>query len=908
MVTRLAVLDRLRDLTAPIRTRAIDRLPGLLEAFEDLLRRMSGPRITAFTPAEGRAGCTVTIDGANFSGTRDQNQVVVGGRNALVVSASASQLVVITDPEVTDGPAEVTVASKTATSSTDFRVLPYPLDDEDGPPILFTGAGEGMPGELPASGTTRVLAALVNPTDRVPSAGSTARQTVVQSWDAVQDYYGQASFGTKTIQVDVMANWATLTGSTADYVDFVGEQNIKKTVLPRLYAEAAKAAQDAGFNLNNYGVLAVTLFLNGDFIRAWNSGQTQSFSYDPGPGGAKISITLTQGINELAVQESANWGRLAHEVGHGLVDRPSGLPTTETKSGGGLLVFGEDVYQSDLVDPNAATADSFDLMGDHDRHPLFSAYYMEQLGWYRPDNPAHDQDVRDLTWNRNAFSQDFEIVAHGGVRNTVAGRYHAIKIKVASGLFYYLEVRQRPGTVVFDGNIPVGTAPHQGGLVVTKVVTDTVNNNQQFRFITLLHDKVVLKANESAVDPARDLTITVLDDGVADRPLVCRVRVAWAQGVADDPKGAFDLSITPWDTSTWSTPDIWVDRMAYGTFDKPLDAGGRPELNGDKPKRGEINKIYARINCGGTVGATNVKVTYYVVEPPGVGDNGNWAPLITRTIATIPANGHFDLTADWVPLVGRHTCLKVYASTQFGEVSGGNNWAQENVFEFEAPAFSPPAPVIIPLAIRNPRDEATVAMINIGQVPRSYRVQFPHAWVHLQAHEERQFDLIVVPLWDVTAYVEKGREAPSVAPVRIEGLIPRQYDEPLSTGELPASTFRSIGGVLNRVRPVRSTSIELAEDLRRSTRTVAAVQGSVSHAHEGDRLRVVFSDSAGRPVVEETRTDDSGHFATRLDLSLTAQEAGRGPDDVGGTYTAQAHTFAADTVAEASSNVVTIVR
>src|SRR5205823_4494498 len=130
-----------------------------------------------------------------------------------------------------------------------------------------------------------------------------------------------------------------------------------------------------------------------------------------------------------------------------------------------------------LVDPAAATADKFELMGDHDSHPLFSAYHMEKLGWYRPDNAAHDQDVLDLTWDRNAATRDVEIVAHGDVRNTVAGRYHAVKVKVADGLFYFLEVRQRPGTHVFDDSIPVGSAPQQGGVVVTKVMTDTVNNN-----------------------------------------------------------------------------------------------------------------------------------------------------------------------------------------------------------------------------------------------------------------------------------------------------------------------------------------------------------------------------------------------------------------------------------------------
>jgi hypothetical protein len=60
--------------------------------------------------------------------------------------------------------------------------------------------------------------------------------------------------------------------------------------------------------------------------------------------------------------------------------------------------------------------------------------------------------------------------------------------------------------------------------------------------------------------------------------------------------------------------------------------------------------------------------------------------------------------------------------------------------------------------------------------------------------------------------------------------------------------------------------------------------------------------------VVETTTDAQGSFTAALDLDLLAREAGRQPGDIAGIYMAQAHTFAADTVAEASSNVITIVR
>ena len=193
-----------------------------------------------------------------------------------------------------------------------------------------------------------------------------------------------------------------------------------------------------------------------------------------------------------------------------------------------------------------------------------------------------------------------------------------------------------------------------------------LNTNQQTRFITLLHPNNVLKLNDTADDPARAFRITVVNDSVQTRPLVCRVRVEWAQTVADDPNGSFDLKVDPWD-SNWQTPDIWVDGAPFGTFDNPNDAQGRPTGNGDRPRPMEINHLHARIHVSGAMGASNVKMTFYAVFPPGVGDNGNWAPIASRTAGSIGVNSFSDVFCNWTPVVGQHTCLKAYASQQFGE-------------------------------------------------------------------------------------------------------------------------------------------------------------------------------------------------------------------------------------------------
>ena len=161
------------------------------------------------------------------------------------------------------------------------------------------------------------------------------------------------------------------------------------------------------------------------------------------------------------------------------------------------------------------------------------------------------------------------------------------------------------------------------------------------------------------------------------------------------PKRFLRFQVAPWDAN-YQTPDIWIDRDPYGTYDKPKDAEGRPTGTGDKPRPKHINQFTARLHVSGAMGATNIKVTFYAVSPPGVGDNGNWAPIAVKTIAGIAQNGSADSFCNWVPVVDKHSCLKVFASPQLGEISGGNNSAQENIFEFQAAGSRPGGAVVHP--------------------------------------------------------------------------------------------------------------------------------------------------------------------------------------------------------------------
>lgn len=879
---------------------------------------IASPKITKAHPLLTYPGSVIDITGSGFSVALDGNKVFVGGQPARVIRSSNTGLKVIASLDAHDGPIRVEAGSKTGISPSDFKAKPYPVpgSGDDGPPIYFEGAHNLSMGDQPSTGILKVLVSLVNPADVVPTNPTNARNSVVDAWSAVKTFYDQASFNALDVQADITTGWSTLLKDKAYYLD-LSIDNIKQSVIPQLVAEAAQAAVNDGRNLDNYGMMAVVVFLNGQFIRAWGGFSQQNFSYVDSSSSININIVANHQVNLLTIHESANWGRFAHETGHNLVSAPS------FQAGSiGTATLGEDVYSSDLIDPSEATATRFEMMGDHDHHPLFSAYHMDKLGYYSGPN------IVDLQWDRNAFSRDIDVVAHGLTKNAVVGRCHLVRIRVTDGLFYYIEVRQQPGVTAqnFDEDIPIGIAPNQGGAVVTKILMGTMNNNQQTRFITLLHDPVVLKQGDRAVDPARDLTITVLNDGVVSRPLVCKLRVAWAQGIANDPNGAFDLSIEPWN-GNFETPDIWIDRPPFGIFDNPTDAQGRPTGNGDKPQPNKINKFTARVHNQGTVDVNNVDVTFYTVSPPGVGDNGNWTPLRTDRIATIGNNSFQDIATNWVPTVGNHTCLRAFIGQQLGEITGSNNWAQENVFDFTA-AASIPEPQVIEVAIRNPKKSKSLVYVVVQNVPSGYVVQFPNQWLMIEALGERILEMVVIPRLDYDTYVaaecEGYNEARTKrqASVRMVGFVPREYDNELTVGQPVGSRMFHIGGILANVRPKKHSDIKLSENKEYDSNDLfAGVTGRVLPPQANERVTVYITAPNNGQWALEVTTGVQGNFQAVFDLTTKPTlnklpwqvNNGHIPDApskeielASGTYKAQAFIVNSPNSAEAESNVVNI--
>ena len=848
----------------------------------------SGPAIADFQPWQGYAGTLMVIVGSGFSEERQDNHVEVAGKPARVIAAETNRLTVITHQQTRTGAVKVTVAGNSATGPRDFEIVawPKPSAGDDGPPYSYAGAGAGdapSAGTVPPTGTARILVVLCNPTDKVPPNAVTAHQAVVDSFAQVTTFYDQASYGQLDVQVDV-TDFVALLNDAAYYHrpnGAVGYPNIDQAVLPQLTAECAQGAVSQGFDLNNYAVMVTSVYMPGLSVRAWGGWSQGNFAYDDGAG-VSINITTTKALGMIAQRHDANWGRTAHEFGHNLVD--------------GGLVLGEDVYSSDLVDGTEATAQNFEMMGNHDSHPLFSGFFMHQLGWYDPAN------IIDLVWDRNPFSHEYDLVAHGLTQDASGSRYHLVRIKVSEGLYYFVEVRQRPDPAaapvqVFDENIPLplGSTPN-GGVIVTKAITGVLNNNHQTRLITLLQEQTrVMVTGEEAVDPLRTLRIVVVDDAIQARPRVCRVRIEWAQVIADTPGSDFDLRIEPWGAG-YETVDIWVDRNPFGTFDS-TDASGNPTGNGDAPRPLEINRFEARIRNDGTAGATNVKVTHYAIQPPGVGDNGAWSPLSTYTLAAIPAGGSVVGRVNWVPLLGEHTCLKVAISPQLGEASTGNNSAQENIFTFQPAASSVPEPVVMTVAVRNPLKERSLVMISLQGVPRGYYVYFPHRWLWLDGLGERKLDLIVAPIVDIKELRYR------TADVRLFGRVPRTYSKKLEITGYPGSWMAPIGGITASVTPKHRSDIKL-EDRVQQEKDRAKVSGAVKPAVKEQPIRVDMTRPDGSVATVAARTDDRGRFHAVFHLTRTQKGAKDRDSKEASVFAFQAHIINAPELAPADSNIV----
>jgi hypothetical protein len=664
-----------------------------------------------------------------------------------------------------------------------------------------------------------------------------------------------------------------------------GQGLIKKS--DAFLTDSFKAAQVAGFNLEEYeGFIFIQ---HGPGLR----GQSWTDTGVPPYNDTHITFSGTKGLIYLA--SDALWGRRAHEMGHWF-----GLG---------------DIYEEYYADGTyiLGSGAPWDMMGNHDGNlspadgygPIFSGFHMaDKLYYYdryhHPDAPLPDVASREWTMDAAPVDEPFEIMAHDRTRD-IAPKVHLLSLKVAEGLYYFVEVRQRPGgpsPVIFDKSIPVPTDaahPWHGGVIVTKVLVNNNHANMRERYITLL-EKRVLQVTDEIVDAARRLRI-IVEARTNDRPLTYRVRLQWNQPVKDaGPAGKFDLHITPWTNDNWASIDIWVNSPRNDPGSTPLyefhqkspDDPTIPQLTGDRPWVNHENFIFARIRNSGVVEAHNVSVSFYTNSPPGIGDNGSWVLRENKQIDIIspkPPGNEVIRQALWMPDKGEHTCLKVEIAAQIGEVTVANNLAQENVFVFDSPSSSSHVPVEFDTVVRNPYPQWKLVYLQVHGLPDGWFAVIDHSWVWVGPRGEKALKVII---WTVKDTPEAGNR-PFIldqAHVRIEGWTTQMH------------RLLPIGGLMAIVKANHKVNIDL-DIVQTSVGMPLIVNGCLKPPLANVPITVEVTDPEGKKDLLHVRSDNQGCFQTDRVLDREAHIV-----HLNGKYQVQVFVSGDGSAAETESDVM----
>lgn len=82
------------------------------------------PTLTSFAPTSGHAGSVVVLKGTNFSQTVASNAVSIGGVEAIVISASSTEIKVTAPAGIAGGKIVIISNGSAITSVTNYTVLP----------------------------------------------------------------------------------------------------------------------------------------------------------------------------------------------------------------------------------------------------------------------------------------------------------------------------------------------------------------------------------------------------------------------------------------------------------------------------------------------------------------------------------------------------------------------------------------------------------------------------------------------------------------------------------------------------------------------------------------------------------------------------------------------------------------
>ncbi|MDR8392221.1 hypothetical protein NC796_13795 [Aliifodinibius sp. S!AR15-10] len=216
---------------------------------------------------------------------------------------------------------------------------------------------------------------------------------------------------------------------------------------------------------------------------------------------------------------------------------------------------------------------------------------------------------------------------------------------------------------------------------------------------------------------------------------------------------------------SWRSPDIWIDWPGDNPDpDVPrVYPEGTPTDQGETvrfPSSGfERHFMVARVHNAGNIRAEDVKVRWFICDPPGSGDDGRWIERDTMTIAEVGPDTSEIAPFDWNidNATNVHQCLRaeiidwtipseVDPSTgdtihlASDDVKLQNNNAQQNVFDFEALAASPYDTIEFQMQVHNDYVETEVAALVPDGLPWGSKLEVSPAEVHVKPGTNRIFN------------------------------------------------------------------------------------------------------------------------------------------------------------------------
>ncbi len=899
--------------------------------------------ISGFSPQTGLPGTIIKIQGVGFDPIPFNNSVSIGGSKARVISGDQTHLRVVALRDLASGLIVVETGPLTATSAKKFR-----REGNTSPGTAFENSGsELIEGrgfdvdvcyDMSAQGLNqKILVVLATPSDVNPEdlapAGQTAREAVIDELTATNEYFVQASYNQVSAAFTTTPDWIPLSqirdfyawqqddidreqarvdaaqadldalnmdpAATQEQIDqaeedletakaSLGEVQNDADTLQRpnfLFAEAligAKAAVPDFDTFSDYLVIVA-----GPFLRGYCCWIENGFHAEWTVQGLQFDIDFPEPKGITYVSQEASWDRITHELSH--------------------FFASGDLYSESFADGSflEGNAGPFAMMGKHNQKPLYIGYNMET--WLDYFDESANGNVKFLEWGSVAdFDQSFDIVAHSKTEDPVGNAtVHLLRLKVTDGLFYYVEVRQRPdpslgadADYVFDPQIPLDPSnpAWQGGVIIHKAVENNNQSNNNERQVTLLPPARMLQVGDVVEDPTRTIKISVAQR-LSDRPAKYRVRVEWGHLPAPDPNGQFDLRITPWTPPPWESVDIWANstkndetspaKIIYKNHEPGDDT--KPIGNGDPPWVMHDNTLFARITNQGMVATPeSVKVTFYVTLPSAVGDNNNWAPFDTVDVGILAAGETRIVEANrtWRPAVGEHTCVKVEIHAQTGEITFGNNRAQENFSEFETGAASPYAPVEFDFLARNPYEAPVVMDLRARDVPTDWFVALDQGSVWLPPLGEKKVHALIWTDRAAEWSQEDQRKAPRKVLINIEGWADRWGDQVFA-----------VGGITAFVQAVRQVRIEIEPRPQGNLRQPFFVAGRVVPAAGINPIAIHIIDPDGNFITERTITDGAGRFTYQT----------RYLAKVRGIYRVQAFVLGGSLAGQAESDVLPVI-